>query len=113
MDYMFNNCINLKFVNCPPYIEGEYIPIISSKFMFNNCITLVSIDLSAYGFGSDEIYPSYGVNNMFSNCISLKSINAPHAINFENYNMSYMFYNCTSLTSIYKYLHKYIFKKYV
>ena len=53
MDYMFNNCINLKFVDFSITNAPYCIDFLSSKFMFNNCISLTSIDLSficfAYG----------------------------------------------------------------
>ena len=105
MDYMFNNCISLKFVNFSISIPPVCITILSSKFMFNNCISLTSIDLSVFCFEyQSDIYEDYqlsGLNNMFSNCISLNIINIGYDFDaFNPVNISYMFYNCSSLTSI-------------
>ena len=41
MDYMFNNCMNLTFVNF-----SNLFPILQAKYMFNNCISLNEIDIS-------------------------------------------------------------------
>ena len=104
MDYTFNNCIKLEFVNFS-ISTPKCLLIHSTNFMFNNCISLTSIDLSVFCFyyGYFKDYKS-GLNNMFSNCISLKDINVGsdyYSSDSSNpVNMSYMSYNCSSLTSI-------------
>ena len=61
MDSMFNNCMNLTFVNF-----SNLFPILQAKYMFNNFISLNEIDISktriACTFALDLSY-------MFSNCI--------------------------------------------
>ena len=93
MDSMFNNCMNLTFVNF-----SNLFPILQAKYMFNNCISLNEIDISktriACTFALDLSY-------MFSNCISLKSIKLPNIFcEWSNINISYMFYNFSSLSTL-------------
>ena len=93
MDYMFNNCTELDYINFN-FNNNKNINIISSKFMFNNCTSLKTINLTKINFAKD-------INNMFSNCVLLETI-IFKAFNYigEDLNMSYIFYNCTSLISL-------------
>ena len=105
LDYMFNNCSNLKLVTFPIKYR-YYLFIRGAKYMFNNCISLTSINITAFNYINEfglNVNKSFNFNNMFSNCISLKYINFGshgYITSSSASNLSYMFYNCSSLTSI-------------
>ena len=86
---MFNECINLKYVNMK--INTFYVS--NTNRMFYNCISLVSADLSKL----NTIYLETA-DYMFYNCTLLKSINLNELKSVTNIN--FMFYNCISLDSI-------------
>ena len=108
MEYMFNNCINLKSLNFDFKIndyDDDCIYVTDQKFMFNNCKSLTYISISSLCFSCYEC-SSFELNNMFYNCFSLKTVIFNEYGGFSGYsnssitNMSYMFYNCTSLVSL-------------
>ena len=87
--YMFDECINLKYVNL------KNVKILgSAEYMFNGCVSLKSIDLS-----NTDISSTYTLKHMFADCYSLESINLK-GLKFYGESMYYMFQNCYSLKEV-------------
>ena len=67
MEYLFENCINLKSLDLSSFITSN----VENMFrMFYNCSSLVSLDLS--NFNIDKVS---NMDFMFYNCISLTTLN--------------------------------------
>ena len=87
--YMFDECINLKYVNL------KNLKIVSSaEYMFNGCVSLKSIDLS-----NTDMSGTKTLKKMFADCYSLESINLK-GLKFYGESMYYMFENCYSLKEV-------------
>ena len=102
LDYMFNNCTNLKIIQFNLVYSGLNISCVKSmKFMFNNCTSLKDS-----GKVRMQVAAETDLSYMFNNCSSLtyfdltNKLAFPQEMSHQLIKYEYMFSNCTSLQSI-------------
>ena len=92
MNFMFQNCRNLKHVDVSNLNTKN---VAFMEYMFSGCSSLKTLDVRSFNTENVE-----KMNSVFQGCSSLESIDLSTWNTKKMKNIEYLFARCTSLTSI-------------